>query len=142
MAIAVRSSTPVLPAAQPRRARSRVRACVDWLLAGSPQEPDEIRNELLHQRASKTRTLAVAIFASLLIAAIAAALTRAAWAYAWVAAELVLGSIRIHLMIKDVAKAKAVRQAGTTIAPIWAGLASIMLISAAAFNACGRATCR
>ena len=36
---------------------------------------------------------------------IAAALTGAAWAYAWVAAELLLGSIRIYLMMKDVAKA-------------------------------------
>jgi diguanylate cyclase (GGDEF)-like protein len=140
MAIAVQSSTPSFPAAPP--ARSRVRIGVDWLLAGSPQEPDEVRNELLQQRARKTRTLAVAIFASLLIAAIAAALTRAPWAYAWVAAELVLGSTRIHLMMKDVAKAKektkakttATQRAETTIAPIWAGLASIMLISAGCFQ--------
>jgi diguanylate cyclase (GGDEF)-like protein len=123
-----------MPAAQPRRAGSSVRACVDWLLAGSPQDPDEIRNELLQQRARKTRTLAVAIFASLLIATIAAALTAAPWAYAWVVAELVLGSIRIYLMMKDVAKAKGSQHTGTTIAPIWAGLASIMLISAGCFQ--------
>jgi diguanylate cyclase (GGDEF)-like protein len=134
MAIAVRSITSSFPAAQPRRARSRLRACVDWLLAASPREPDEIRNELLHQRASKTRTLAVAIFASLLIAMIAAALTRAPWAYAWVAAELFLGSVRIYLMMKDIAKAKSLQPTGTTIAPIWAGFASIMLISAGCFQ--------
>jgi diguanylate cyclase (GGDEF)-like protein len=134
MTIAVQSSAPSFTAAQARRGRSRVRACVDWLLAGSPQEPDEIRNELLQQRARKTRTLAVAIFASLLIATIAAALTAAPWAYAWVVAELVLGSIRIYLMMKDVAKAKAAQRTGTTIAPIWAGLASVMLISAGCFQ--------
>jgi diguanylate cyclase len=89
---------------------------------------------LLHQRASKTRTLAVAIFASLLIATIAAALTEAPWAYAWVAAELVLGSIRIYLMMKDIAKATAAQRTGTTTAPIWAGLASMMLISAGCFQ--------
>jgi diguanylate cyclase (GGDEF)-like protein len=111
-----------------------MRACVDWLLAGSPHEPDEIRNELLHQRASKTRTLAVAIFASLLISTIAAILTRAPWAYAWVAAEVFLGSIRIYLMMKDVAKAKSARRSEATIAPIWAGLASVMLISAGCFQ--------
>jgi hypothetical protein len=66
----------------------------------------------------------------LLIATIATALTEAPWAYAWVAAELVLGSIRIRLTMKDVAKAKAAQRTGTTIAPIWAGLASMMLISA------------
>lgn len=71
----------------------------------------------------------MAIFASLLIATIAAALTEAPWAYAWVAAELVLGSIRIYLMMKDIEK-KAAQRTGTTIAPIWAGLASVMLISA------------
>jgi diguanylate cyclase (GGDEF)-like protein len=111
----------------------RLQACVDWLLAGPALEPDEIRNELLQQRARKTRTLAVAIFASMLIATIAAALTQAAWAYAWVAAELVLGSIRIYLMMLDVAKAKA-RQPGTSIAPVWAALASVMLISAGCFQ--------
>jgi diguanylate cyclase len=124
----------VMLAAQPWRPRSRVRAGVDWLLAGTHPEPDDIRNELLHQRASKTKTLAVAIFASLLISTIAAVLTEAPWAYAWVAAELVLGSIRIYLMMKDIAKAKAAQRTGTTIAPIWAGLGSIMLISAGCFQ--------
>ena len=111
-----------------------MRGCVDWLLAGSPQDPDEIRDELLQQRASKTRTLAVAIFASLLISTIAAALTEAEWAYAWVAAEVMLGSIRIYLMMKDVAKAKGAQYTGTTMAPIWTGLASIVLISAGCFQ--------
>ncbi len=55
-------------------------------------------------------------------ATIAAALTGAAWAYAWMAAETVLGSIRVYLMMKDVAKAKAAQRRVTTIAPIWAGL--------------------
>jgi diguanylate cyclase (GGDEF)-like protein len=116
---------------------SRLRAGVDWLLAGPQPEPEDIRSELLHQRASKTRTLMVAIFASLLTAVIAAALTGATWAYAWVAAELVLGSIRIWLMLKNIAKAKAAQRTGTTIAPIWAGLASVVLISAGCYQCVG-----
>ena len=128
------STHPVLAAPAAHRQNSRMRACVDWLLAGPQPEPEDIRSELLHQRASKTRTLMVAIFASLLTATIAAALTGAAWAYAWVAAELVLGSIRIWLMMKDVAKAKAAQRTGTTIAPIWAGLASVILISAGCYQ--------
>ena len=138
MSIAVQPGARSFPAAQAQRpkshAKSRLRACIDWLLAGTHAEPDDIRSELLHQRASKTKTLAVAIFASLLISTIAAALTRAPWAYAWVAAELVLGSIRVYLMMKDVAKAKAAERTGTTIAPIWAGLASMILISAGCFQ--------
>lgn len=122
-------STQSVAAAHPQPRTSRLQACVDWLLAGPHPEPVDIRSELLHQRASKTRTLTVAIFASLLTAIIAAALTGATWAYAWVAAELVLGSIRIWLMLQDVAKARAAQRTGTTIAPIWAGLASVILIS-------------
>jgi hypothetical protein len=146
MSIVVQPGIGSFSAAQPQRpesfAKSRSRACIDWLLAGTHAEPDDIRNELLRQRASKTRTLAVAIFASLLIATIAAALTKSLWAYAWVAAELVLGSIRVYLMMKDVAKANAAQRTETTIAPIWAGLASVMLISAAAFNVRDPATYR
>jgi len=137
MAVTVPLNTPSVLAAQPPLTRSRLRACVDWLLAGLHPEPDDVRNELLHQRTSKTRTLAVAIFASLLTATIAAALTGATWAYAWVAAELALGGIRIYLMMKDVAKAKAAQRTGTTIAPIWAGLASAILISAGCYQCVG-----
>lgn len=114
--------------------RSRLRGCVDWLLAGVHPEPEDVRKELLNQRARKTKTLAVAIFASLLIAAIAAGLTGATWAYAWVGAELVLGAIRVHLMMKDIAKARTAQTAGTTITPIWAGLASIILISVGCYQ--------
>lgn len=143
MSIAVEIGPHSLPAAQQRQpnvfagkafAAFRPRAWMDWLLAGTHSAPDDIRNALLHQRASKTRTLAVAIFASLLIATIAAVLTEAPWAYAWLVAELVLGSIRVRLMRKDTAKAKAAQRTGTTIAPIWAGLASVMLISVGCFQ--------
>ncbi|MBR0758456.1 GGDEF domain-containing protein [Bradyrhizobium jicamae] len=133
MTAAVLPDTPV-DAAQPAQRKSRLRVCVDWLLAGLHPEPDEVRKELLHQRASKIKTLAVAIFASLLTASIAAALTGTAWAYGWVAAELVLGSIRVYLMLADIAKAKAAQLTGTTIAPIWAGLASAILISAGCYQ--------
>src|SRR5262245_11478615 len=75
MSIAVPVNTHPMSAAQPQSQRPRVRACIDWLLAGTHPEPDEIRKDLLHQRASKTKTLAVAIFASLLTATIAVAMT-------------------------------------------------------------------
>jgi diguanylate cyclase (GGDEF)-like protein len=135
MAVTVPLSTHSI--LHPPRTRSRLRACVDWLLAGTLPEPEDVRKELLHQRASKIKTLAVAILASLLTATIAVGLTGATWAYAWLAAELVLGSIRIYLMMKDVAKAKAAQQTGTTIAPIWAGLASAILISAGCYQCVG-----
>jgi diguanylate cyclase len=131
MEIVASTNLSSAPAAPPR---PRLRRCVDWLLAGLDSEPDEIRSELLRQRASKTRTLAVAIFASLLTATIAAALTGALWAYAWVAAELVSGGIRLYLLMKDVARAKVTHRIETSIAPIWAGLGSALLIAAGCYQ--------
>jgi len=130
----IESSYCVAPGPPPRR-WLRLHRAVEWLLAG-PQ-PDDIRNELLHQRTNKTRTLLVAIFASLLIASIAAGLTGAKWAYAWVLAEVVLGSTRIYLMASAIAKAKNARQTVTNISPIWAGLASVILISAGCYQCVG-----
>jgi diguanylate cyclase (GGDEF)-like protein len=110
---------------------------VDWLLAGPLPLPDDIHNELLQQRTNKTKTFVVAVLASLLIASIAAALTGAAWAYAWVLAELFLGSTRIYLMLKALAQAKADRRVAPNITPIWAGLTSVILISAGCYQCVG-----
>lgn len=134
MAAAVPSNTASSLTPPSQRPKSRLRRTIDWLLAGSMPEPDELRSELLHQRASKTKTLAVAIFASLLTATIAAALTGAPWAFAWLVAELVLGSVRVYLMLQDVAKARAAQRTGTSMAPIWAGLTSTLLITTGCYQ--------
>jgi diguanylate cyclase (GGDEF)-like protein len=131
------TSTASAPAGQPQRLRFRLQGCVDWLLAGPRPQPDDIHNELLQQRTNKTKTLVVAVLASLLIASIAAALTGAAWAYAWILAELVLGSTRIYLMMKALARGKADRRIAANITPIWAGLASAVLISAGCYQCVG-----
>ncbi|MEH2569283.1 GGDEF domain-containing protein [Bradyrhizobium sp. AZCC 2289] len=131
------TSTASVPAAQPQRLWFQLQGCVDWLLAGPLPLPDDIRNELLQQRTNKTRTFVVAVLASLLIASIAAALTGAAWAYAWMLAELVLGSTRIYLMMKALAQAKADRRIAPNITPIWAGLTSVILISAGCYQCVG-----
>jgi diguanylate cyclase (GGDEF)-like protein len=125
-------SNPTVATAQPRRPWLLLHRGVDWLLAG-PQ-PADIHNELLHQRTNKTRTLLVAIFASLLIASIAARLTGAKWAYAWVLAEMVLGSTRVFLMSSAITRAKKAGRIVTNISPIWAGLASVILISAGCYQ--------
>src|ERR1700682_1636575 len=106
------TSTASAPAGQPQRLWFHMQGCVDWLLAGPLPLPDDIRNELLQQRTNKTKTFVVAVLASLLIASIAAALTGAAWAYAWMLAELVLGSTRIYLMMRALAPAEGEPQIG------------------------------
>jgi diguanylate cyclase (GGDEF)-like protein len=121
-------------AGQPPRPWRTLQACVDWLLAGPRPQPDDIHNELLQQRTNKTKTLVVAVAASLLIASLSAALTGAAWAYAWVLAEIALGSTRISLMMRALAKAKRDRRAPVNVAPIWAGLTSVVLISAGCYQ--------
>jgi len=124
-------------AGQPQRLWFHLQGCVDWLLAGPRPQPDDIQNELLQQRTNKTKTLMVAVLASLLIASIATALTGAAWAYAWVLAELALGSTRIYLMTKALAQAKSDRRIAANITPVWAGLTSVILISAGCYQCVG-----
>lgn len=128
------ASTVSASARHPRRPWFPFHASVEWLLAGPRPQPDDIHNELLQQRTNKTRTMVVAILASLLIASLAAALTGATWAYAWVLAELALGSTRICLMMRALARAKRDRRAPVNVSPIWAGLASVVLISAGCYQ--------
>src|SRR3954452_25466670 len=101
MTATVAPNTASISVAQPRRSSARFRTSVAWLLAGMHPERDDTRSELLHPRAGKRRTLVVAIFMSLMMAMISAALTGAAWAYAWMAAEIVIGGILVYLMLMD-----------------------------------------
>jgi diguanylate cyclase (GGDEF)-like protein len=132
------STSPIIPispafSGQSPQPRLGLQHFVNWLLGSPLPQPDDIRDELVHQRTSKTKTLLVAVFASLLMASIAAALTGANWAYAWVVAELVLGGTRISILY-IFSKAKAAGRKARTNAPIWAGLASIILISAGCYQ--------
>src|SRR5882757_2864838 len=120
-------------AGPPPQPRFGMQHFVNWLLGSPLPQPDDIRDELVHQRTSKTKTLLVAVFASLLMASIAARLTGAKWAYGWVVAELVLGSTRISILY-IFSKAKAGGRTARTNAPIWAGLTSVMLISAGCYQ--------
>jgi diguanylate cyclase (GGDEF)-like protein len=52
-------------------------------------------------------------------------------------AELVLGSTRIYLMSKAIAQAKRNRRVAANITPIWAGLTSVILISAGCYQCVG-----
>ncbi|HZV54830.1 MAG TPA: hypothetical protein VFF82_07815, partial [Rhodocyclaceae bacterium] len=56
-----------LPAAQPQRPWQ---GYVDWLLSSPSRQPDDIHSLLLQQRTNKTKTLVVAVLASLLIASL------------------------------------------------------------------------
>ena len=67
---------------------------------------------------------------SSLMAAIAVFVTAAPWAYLWLLAELVLGGIRIPAM-RTFVKAEASGENADGFVPIWAGLTSFIVMSAA-----------
>jgi diguanylate cyclase (GGDEF)-like protein len=121
-----------------RRLRSAFRlnrallGCSDWLVAGPHAQPADIQNQLLHQSLTKTKTLVVSVVASSLTASVAAIMTAAPWAYAWLLAELVLGGIRLSLM-NALVRAEASGRNGNTIAPIFAGLAAFIVLSAGCY---------
>jgi diguanylate cyclase (GGDEF)-like protein len=115
------------------RVSQALHACIDWLVSGPNPQPTDIENQLLHQSLTKSRTLVIAITANVLLATVAAAMTRAPWAYVWVLAELLIGAIRFCLMVALV-KAEAARQNGNTTAPVLAGLVSFGVLSAGCFQ--------
>jgi diguanylate cyclase (GGDEF)-like protein len=118
------------------RLNRALHVCVDWLVAGPRAQPCDIRNQLLHQSLTKKRTLIVSVVATSLMASVAAVLTAAPWAYAWLLAELLIGGIRISLM-SAFAKADPSRRNRTVIAPVLAGLAAFVVVSTAGYQCVG-----
>jgi diguanylate cyclase len=118
------------------RLNRALHACVDWLVAGPRAQPSDIRNQLLHQSLTKKRTLIVSVVATSLMASIAAVLTAAPWAYAWLLAELLIGGTRLWLM-SAFAKAEPSRRNRNVIAPILAGLAAFVVVSTGGYLCVG-----
>jgi diguanylate cyclase (GGDEF)-like protein len=102
--------------------------CLDWLVAGPKPQPSDIQSQLLHHSLTKSRTLVISIMASSTTASVAVLMTAAPWAFLWLAAELVVGGIRLILM-HALVKAKASGRRGNTTAPILAGSAALITIS-------------
>ena len=115
------------------RVSQALHGCIDWLVSGPDPQPTDIQNQLLHQSLTKTRTLVIAVTASFFLATVAAAMTAAPWAYAWVLAEFIIGTIRLCLM-NALVKAEAAGQNGNTTAPVLAGLVSMSVLSAGCFQ--------
>jgi diguanylate cyclase (GGDEF)-like protein len=88
---------------------------------------------LLRQSLTKARTLVVSVVASSLMASVAAAMTSAAWAYAWLLAELVVGTFRIASTNAFV-KAETSGRTGSSLATIFGGLVSFIIISAGGYQ--------
>jgi len=115
------------------RVSQALHGCIDWLVSGPNPQPADIQNQLLLQSLTKARTLVIAITASFLLATVAAVMTAAPWAYAWVLAEFLIGAIRLCLM-NALVKAEAAGRNGNTTAPVLAGFVAFSVLSAGCFQ--------
>jgi diguanylate cyclase (GGDEF)-like protein len=66
----------------------------NWLTSGPKPQPRSIVRKLVLHSQTKKRTLVLAIFSTLLMILMAAAITGAAWAYGWFIVEALFGATR------------------------------------------------
>jgi diguanylate cyclase (GGDEF)-like protein len=94
----------------------------NWLTNGpQPQPPAIVRRLVLHSQ-TKKRTLILAVFATLLMIGITAAITDTAWAYAWFAIEALFGLTRYAALL-SLEKAEAGGREGNITTVTLLGLA-------------------
>jgi diguanylate cyclase (GGDEF)-like protein len=101
-----------------------------WLVGGSDGQSYGIQRQLLHHSLMKKKTLVVGILVTTFMALTVVLISGRGWAYAWLLAEIVLGSIRLATLI-SFEKAEARGADGNAIAPVIAGLAWVITLSVA-----------
>jgi diguanylate cyclase len=102
----------------------------DWLVGNADGQSYGIQRQLLRHSLMKKKTLVVGILVTTFMALTAAAISGQGWAYAWLLAEIVLGSVRLAVL-NSFEKAEARGKVGDAIAPVLAGLAWVIVLSAA-----------
>jgi diguanylate cyclase (GGDEF)-like protein len=109
------------------------RRVIAWLIAGPRPQPPEILKKLLHHNMRRKNTLIVVHLSITVMASIAIVITGQMWAYLWLLAEIILAAIRlsIHAAFE---KAEADGKDGDAIAPMIAGLAWTVMLSAASYQ--------
>ena len=110
-----------------------LRFCVNWVLAAPDTPPTEIQNDLVRQSLTKPKTLVAATVGSALLAGAAAAMSAEPWAYAWLLAQLAVGSIRLLVMIAFM-KAEASGRKGNVVASVSAGLLFFSVFAAGCYQ--------
>lgn len=118
---------------QPPTAWTRFsRGFIAWIIAGPRPQPADVQKKLLDSSVEKKRTLIVIHLSMAGAASTAIFVTGQLWSYAWLLAELVLGTIRlgIHIAFE---RAEAHHGGGNAIAPIMVGLVRAIVLSAAAY---------
>jgi diguanylate cyclase len=102
----------------------------NWLVGSLEEHPYGIQRQLLRHSLMKKKTLVVGIMVTTLMAFTAATISGHKWAYAWLFAEIVLGSARLTVLIAF-ERAESRGEVGNAIAPAIAGLAWVIALSVA-----------
>jgi diguanylate cyclase (GGDEF)-like protein len=95
---------------------------VEWLTSGPRPQPRQIVRTLVLHSQTKKRTLILAVISTLLMIGITAALTGAAWAYAWFVIEALFGATRYAALL-SLEKAEAEGREGSISTVTLLGLA-------------------
>jgi diguanylate cyclase (GGDEF)-like protein len=105
----------------------------DWVLSDPNPPPPDIKHALNRQSLTKPKTLVAAVLGSTLLAAVAAAMTGALWAYVWLLAQLLFSGIRL-LVMRRFLKAEASGRRGNTRASVVAGLVLFSTFAAGCYQ--------
>ena len=105
----------------------------DWVLSDPNPPPPDIKHALNRQSLTKPKTLVAAVLGSTLLAAVAAGMTGAMWAYVWLLAQLVASSIRLLVMWAFL-RAEASGRRGNTRASVVAGLVLFCTFAAGCYQ--------
>ena len=96
-----------------------------WMLTGSGTRSAEIEAQLLLRGLLNGTTLLMVTLSMSLVAIVAIGITGGAWAYAWLAAELMIGCARLSLqkaVEQDVAAGRSPETRGPMLASLVAGI--------------------
>jgi diguanylate cyclase (GGDEF)-like protein len=107
-----------------------IHRAADWLVDSPVKQSYIIQRQLRCHSLMKKRTLVVGVVITTFMAFIVAIISGHGWAYAWLAAEIILGSVRLNLLA-SFEKAEARGNVGNTTAPAIASLAWTVVISTA-----------
>src|SRR5580704_14616762 len=100
MLICRRRSISINRHMQPPTAWTRFsRRFIAWIIAGPRPQPADVQIKLLQSSMRKKNTLIVVHVSMAVMASIAIVITGQVWAYAWLLAEIVLGSIRLAIHV-------------------------------------------
>ena len=110
-----------------------VQRTLNWLLSGTDARSPQVQAHLLQHGQLSQTTLVILTLSTSLIAFTAIALTGAAWAFAWLLAELLIGAAKLSAQ-NSVEKAAHAGETPSVTGLIVAGLSGAMVLGIAGYQ--------